>query len=63
MADPKKPTKRPPLGAPLQGADGPIPWENWDNDQRAPDDSKPPGDAYDHLMERDSTLQDKTKKS
>jgi len=41
-----------PLPPPIEGADGPIPWENWDNDQRAGDDA-PGGQVYDHLTERD----------
>jgi hypothetical protein len=51
--EPKKPPqKRPPLGPPLEGADGPIPWENWDNDQRAGDET-PGGQVYEYLTERD----------
>jgi len=39
-----KPT--PPM---IEGKDGPIPWENWDNDQRAPrdDPDTSPGSMHD----------------
>ena len=52
MSDPKKPKDLPSANV---SADGPIPAENWDNDQRSPDD-KPGGDMYDYLTERDKDI-------
>jgi len=48
--EPKKPVDLP-MPPPLEGADGPIPWENWDNDQRFTDDvDTKPGSDYDKLF-------------
>jgi hypothetical protein len=56
MADPKKPKDLPSANV---SADGPIPAENWDNDQRCRDDSMidtSPGSVYDHLTQRDKDI-------
>jgi hypothetical protein len=47
--DPKKP-KEPKLPPELEGADGPIPWDHWDNDQRFTDDADKPDPHYDELF-------------
>lgn len=53
--DPKKPKDLPSANV---SADGPIPAENWDNDQRCTGEhvDTSPGSLYDHLTQRDKNL-------